>query len=53
MKEYMELFNKLAGHAEPTDIFIRKGVAGGYKDEMSEEWAQKFDDWMAKGSPEY
>jgi hypothetical protein len=53
MEDYMKLFNQLAGHNERTDIFIRKGKAGGYKDDMSEEWVKKFDDWMAAGAPEY
>lgn len=53
MTNYMELFNQLAGHQEPTNIFIRKGKVGGHKDEMSEEYIKKFDEWMAAGPKTY
>ncbi len=46
MKANFELFDPNFPEKEKSD-FIRKGVAGGYKDEMSEEFAQKFDNWMA------
>ena len=26
--------------------FIRRGVAGGYRDEMPEEFIRRFNDWM-------
>jgi hypothetical protein len=53
MKEYLELFNTLAGHKEPTDNFIRKGVVGGHTDEMSEEYIKKFNDFMAEAPKQY
>jgi hypothetical protein len=53
MKNYMELFNQLSGDNEPTDIFIRKGVVGGHKDEMSADYIKKFDDWMAEGPKQW
>lgn len=46
----MEVLNERAGHNEPTDTFIRKGVVGGYKDDMSPEYIKKFDEWFA-GEP--
>lgn len=33
-----------------TDDFIRKGKIGGYKDEMSEEYIEKFNKWMEQDS---
>lgn len=53
MTNYMELFNQLSGDKQPTNTFIRKGVAGGYKDDMSEEYIKKFDDWMAEEPKKY
>lgn len=53
MTQYMELFNQLAGHQERTDIFIRKGVVGGHKDEMSPEYIKKFNDWVAEEPKKY
>jgi hypothetical protein len=46
---YLDLLNNLTGENRPTDTFVRKGKAGGYKDEMSEEYAEKFDAWIADG----
>ena len=28
--------------------FIRKGVVGGYRSDMSKEYADRIDDWYAK-----
>lgn len=28
--------------------FVRKGLIGGHKDEMSEEYIKKFDEWMSE-----
>jgi hypothetical protein len=36
----------MAGHEEDPENFIRRGKAGGYKEEMSEEYAKRFDNWM-------
>jgi hypothetical protein len=44
----MEELNNMTGHSEPTDNFIRKGVVGGYRDDMSAEYIKKFDDWIAE-----
>lgn len=49
----MEGLNQITGHNEPTDTFIRKGIAGGYKDEMSTEYIKKFDEWFAGDCKEY
>lgn len=49
----MELFNQLSGDNEPTDTFIRKGVVGGYQEEMSPEYVKKFDEWWAAEPKKY
>jgi hypothetical protein len=45
----MKFFNTLFSDDRPTDTFIRKGKIGGFKDEMSEEYAARFDAWYAEG----
>ena len=35
---------------KPKSDFIRKGVVGGYKDEMSPEFIKKFDNWLSPRS---
>lgn len=43
----------MTGFEEQTDTFIRKGVAGGYKNEMSTEYIRKFDEWFVGEVKEY
>jgi hypothetical protein len=33
---------------EDRTIFMRKGKAGAYKEEMSEKYIKKFDEWIQK-----
>ena len=47
MSKYMELFNQISSHDRPTDGFVRKGIVGDHKNEMSEEIIKRFDEWMA------
>lgn len=53
MKDYFELFDQQTGRKEDPDNFIRRGKVGGHKEDMSEEMAKRFDEWMAEGPPEY
>lgn len=53
LMEFMEIINEKAGQNLPTDMFIRKGVAGGYVDEMSSEYIKKFNEWFAEEPKEY
>lgn len=48
MRYYMEMFNQMTGHNEDPENFIRRGKAGGYTEDMSEEYAKRFDAWMAE-----
>ncbi len=45
MKANFEFMDTTSKKQEKSD-FIRKGVVGGYKNEMSEEFIKKFDDLM-------
>lgn len=47
MQHYMELFNQLSGHDRPTDGFVRKGIVGDYKNQMTEEMIKRFNDFTA------
>lgn len=40
--------NKINKTNRETDGFIRKGKAGGFKDEMPQNFILKFDEWMAE-----
>jgi hypothetical protein len=33
------------------DGFIRKGVIGGYKEELSDEYIEKFEKWIDERMP--
>ena len=50
MTRYMELFNQLSNHDRPTDSFVRKGIVGDHKNQMSEETIKRFNEWMAASS---
>jgi hypothetical protein len=43
-----DLLDWLGSTVEDRTIFMRKGKAGGYKEEMSEEYVKKFDEWIQK-----
>ncbi|CRL02069.1 CLUMA_CG015599, isoform A [Clunio marinus] len=45
---FFEKVNEIYKKRTDTDKFIRRGKAGGYKDEMSQEYIEKFDKWMEK-----
>jgi Sulfotransferase domain len=49
-KHMFKVCNVIAGEERPVDEFIRKGKKGSYRDEMSEEYVVKFDEWMADGA---
>lgn len=38
---HKEIYNN-----DPKGHFVRKGIVGGYKEEMSEEMIKKFDEWI-------
>jgi hypothetical protein len=44
----MELFNQLSNHDRPTNEFVRKGIVGDHKNQMSEETIKRFNEWMAE-----
>lgn len=50
MQHYLEKFNALSEEKLPTDVFIRKGIVGDHKNEMSAGMIKRFDDWWAKRS---
>jgi Sulfotransferase domain len=45
---YFEKINRLTKQKTNTDDFIRRGKIGGFKDEMPQEFINKFDKWMEK-----
>ena len=47
MSRYMEIFNQLSNHDRPTNEFVRKGIVGDHKNQMSDETIKRFDEWMA------
>ncbi|KAL7013349.1 hypothetical protein ACKWTF_015344 [Chironomus riparius] len=48
MIKYMELFNQLSNHDRPVDSFVRKGIVGDHKNQMSEATIKRFNEWMAE-----
>jgi hypothetical protein len=42
----MERMNEITKKNRKPEGFIRKGKAGGYKDEMSQQMIEKFETWM-------
>lgn len=53
MKQQFEAANEMLGQNENPDNFIRRGKVGGHKEDMSEEFAKRFDEWMTKGPKKY
>lgn len=49
-KAFMERMNEITKQNRKTEGFIRKGKAGGYKEEMSQEFIKKFESWMKEMS---
>jgi hypothetical protein len=41
-----DLLDMVGSTVEDRTIHMRKGKAGGYKEEMSEEYVKKFDEWI-------
>lgn len=48
MSRYLEIFNQISNHDRPTTEFVRKGIVGDHKNQMSDETIKKFDEWMAE-----
>jgi NAD/NADP transhydrogenase alpha subunit len=44
--DWLEDFTKKNEDVTDQTVFMRKGKAGGYKEEMSEEYIKKFDEWI-------
>lgn len=45
MKDVVELFRSVHRNGDPYVEFIRRGEIGDYKNLMSEEMIEKFDEW--------
>ncbi len=43
-----DLLDMVGSTVEDRTIHMRKGKAGGYKEEMSDEYIKKFDEWIQK-----
>lgn len=41
-------WEKIPKNKPDKTAFMRKGIVGGYKDEMPKEYIKKFDEWIAK-----